>query len=119
MIYRFDGNFYYEDNKKISKKKYDESISNIHTATEIVLQMRNGEKPDIPEKIADIVNAQLEAWERLDNLKPLNDISGNDAIKIIFEEESITRTESERLHVLIKIANISPSEWKDEEKGGN
>lgn len=117
MIYRFDGNFYYEDNKKISKKKYDESISNIHAATDIVLRMRRGEKPDIPEDIADIVNDQLEAWKVIDALEPLNDISGDEAIKIIFDEDSITRTESERLFVLIENAGIDPSKWKDEEKG--
>lgn len=117
MIYRFDGTFYYEDNKKISKKKYDEGIANVNAATDIVLRMRNGEKPDIPEEIADLVNAQLSAWKLLDDLEPLNDISGDEAIRIIFNEYSITRTESERLNVLIKNADIDPSKWKDEEKG--
>lgn len=112
MNYIYDGIFYYEDEKKISKKKYQECLTNIHAAAKIVSEIRAGKKTDIPEYLAELVKNQMAALEELDKLKPLPDIHGDDVIRIVFSVDKISRTEALKIKELINKAGITEKDWR-------
>lgn len=112
MGYLYDGTNYYKDGKQITKKKYNEGLSEVAAANSITLRIRAGETVEIPKELKDLVNEQLTAWKAADELPPIDDISGEDVLKIVFNEYEITRKEANKLHELVEKAGIKEKDWK-------